>query len=47
MLPPRILARPGTKLRLSEEAMAAAAVFYHTFNSVMENGQYEDEVGVM
>ena len=34
----------GTKLKFSEEAIATAQVFYHTFYSVMDQGDYETTV---
>ena len=34
----------GTKLKFSEEAIATAQVFYHTFYSVMDQDDYEATV---
>ena len=34
----------GIKLKLSEEAVATAQVFYHTFVSVMDQDEYEATV---
>ena len=34
----------GIKLKLSEEAVSSAAVFYHTFYSVMTKENYDPNV---
>jgi len=37
----------GVKLKLSEEAVATAQVFYHTFVSVMDQDEYESTVSAL